>query len=128
MFRQTPIFQPHLWIPSKLVQGTIDLLEDVSSSDLEAYLENGALNLGININENSKMQGIAIRDLELVLQTREGVMTFDNFHTNTSASTLESGSQTAQTFFTVLGRTGSSGINGSGFSNTDDVIYLSGIN
>ena len=113
--------------------GSIDLLRNVTSPELEAYLKGGTMSLGIDINEASKgaetptMQGIAIKDLELVLQTARGQMTFDNFYTNTSATILETGSQSTQTFSTAFGRTGSNGITSSGFFNLDDVIYVSGI-
>jgi hypothetical protein len=114
--------------------GTIDLLKDISSDELAGILQSGTLNIGIDINESSappesaSMQGIAIKQMELILQTSAGTMTFDNFYTNTSASIIENGSQTAQTFATTFGRTGSNGITGGGVSNIDDVIYMSGIN
>jgi hypothetical protein len=114
--------------------GTIDLLKDISSKELADVLQSGTLTLGIDINESSKapesasMQGIAIKQMELILQTSAGKMTFDNFYTNTSASIIENGSQTAQTFTTAFGRTGSNGITGGGVKNIDDVIYMSGIN
>lgn len=113
--------------------GTINLLTDVTSVELKNYLQSGTLNLGIDLNEaasgneTSTSQGIAIRELELILITSNGEMSFDNFFTNTTASILESGAQSAQEFTTTFGRTGSNGINGSGFSNYDDVIYVTGI-
>lgn len=117
--------------------GTINLLNDMTAAELQNYLLSGTMFLGVDINENasgvesSTSAGIAIKQLELILQTSNGIMTFDNFYTNTTAMIIEEGTSEAQNFYTAFGRTGSNNINGStsGFdiSTFDDVVKIQNI-
>jgi len=99
--------------------GTIDLLKDVSSAELQQYLTGtGGLLLGVDVNEaadgneSSTSAGIAIKQLELVLRTTAGTFSFSDFFTSTTAMIQEAGTSGAQVFYTVFGKTGSSQITG----------------
>ena len=117
--------------------GTIDMLVDVSAGDLANYLDSGTLYLGVDLNEaavgneNRDSVGIAIQEMELVIQTTNGEITFSEFYTNTTASIQEAGSTTADDYYTMFGTLGSSQLNGgtSGFdiSAFDDVVEVRNI-
>jgi len=117
--------------------GTIDVMQDVTATELEGALSSGTLYLGVDINEDSSglesstSQGVAIKDLELVIQTTEGTFTFSTFYTNTTATILEAGSTQSAEYYTLFGQSGSSQITSStsGFdlATFDDVIEIQGI-
>lgn len=134
----------HAQIPTTLTDkvfkgsGTIDLLKDVSSAELQQYLSGtGGLLLGIDVNEaadgneSSTSAGIAIKQLELVLTTSSGTFSFSDFFTSTTAMIQEAGTAGPQEFYTVFGKTGSSQITGGtdGFDlgMFDDVIRLQNV-
>jgi len=118
--------------------GTIDLMTDVTSAELEEALSAGTLYLGVDLNEDasglekSTSQGVAIKEMELIIQTTEGTFTFTTFYTNTTAMIQEAGSTTASEYNTLFGQSGSSQITGGteGFdlSTFDDVIEIQGVN
>ena len=116
-------------------EGVIDLLKDVSGTELQQYIEeNGGLLLGVDLNENnsgnesSESIGVAIAQVELLISTTEGDFTFSDWYTNTTALIQEEGSDTAEEFYTLFGTTGSSQITSStaGFdlSAFDDVLQI----
>jgi hypothetical protein len=117
--------------------GTIDLLIDILPTELQEYLAQGTMFLGVDVNENaegpetSKSAGLAIKDITLSLQTTDGDFSFSDFYTNTTAMILEAGADSAEEFYTVFGATGSNQINGGtgGFDvgAFDDVIELRNI-
>lgn len=134
----------HAQIPTALTDkiyqgsGTIDLLKDVSGANLKQYLNsNGGLLLGVDVNENESGNesrdslGIAIKQLQLVITTSAGTLTFSDFYTSTTAMIREAGTSSAQQFYTAFGKSGSSQITGgsSGFDldRLDDVIRLGNI-
>ncbi len=115
--------------------GTIDLLKNVSASQLQQHLQaSGGLLLGADINENASGNesaasiGVALKTVELRITTTTGSYVFSDFFTNTTASTREQGAAAAQTRSTLFGHTGSSNITSatSGFdlSHFDDVLEL----
>jgi hypothetical protein len=114
--------------------GTIDVMKDVTSAELQQALSGGTLFLGVDLNEDasglekSTSQGVAIKEMELILQTTEGTFTFTTFYTNTTAMILEAGATEAAQYNTLFGQTGSSQISSSvaGFdlSTFDDVIEI----
>ena len=118
--------------------GTINLLTDISAANLESFLsDNGGLLLGVDINENasgnesSDSVGIAIKQMELVITTTEGVFSFTDFFTSTTAMIQEAGTSTPQEFYTMFGKGGSSQLTGgtSGFDlgQFDDVVRLQNV-
>jgi len=117
--------------------GVIDLMKDVTTEELSAYLEGGSVYLGVDLNEDAggnesaSSLGVAIEELELVLVTTEGEFTFSEFYTNTTAMIVEEGSTEAQEFYTMFGSSGSNEISGSttGFdlSQFDDVVELQNV-
>lgn len=114
--------------------GVIDVMKDVSSTELDTYLEQGAVYLGVDLNEDaggnesSDSLGVAIADMELVLVTTEGEFSFSEFYTNTTAMIVEEGSTEAEQFYTMFGSTGSNEISGSTsgleLSKFDDVVEI----
>src|SRR5438093_1278579 len=72
--------------------GTIDLLKNTTAAQLKQYLTSqGALELGVDVNENAsgnesaKSQGVALKNVEMVITTTQGTYKFSNFSTSTSA-------------------------------------------
>lgn len=114
--------------------GIIDVMKDVTASELEDTLSGGTLFLGVDINENasglekSTSQGVAIKEVELVLRTTEGDFSFTNYYTNTTAMIQESGATEAAEYNTLFGQSGSSqitsGTEGFDLSTFDDVIEV----
>lgn len=117
--------------------GTIDVMKDVSAAELEEALSGGTLYLGVDLNEDasglekSTSQGVAIKEMELIIQTTEGTFSFKTFYTNTTAMITEKGSTEAAEYHTLFGQTGSSDISsataGFDLSTFDDVIEIQGI-
>ena len=117
--------------------GTIDVMQDVTAAELQGALSGGTLFLGVDLNEaadgleKSTSQGVAIKEMELILQTTEGTFSFTTFYTNTTAMILEAGATQAAEYNTLFGQTGSSQISSStaGFdlSTFDDVIEIQGV-
>lgn len=114
--------------------GTIDVMQDVTAAELDGSLSGGTLYLGVDLNEDasglekSTSQGVAIKEMELVLTTTEGTFSFSTFYTNTTAMITEQGFADADEYYTLFGATGSSQISSSteGFnlSTFDDVIEI----
>ncbi|MEI8042914.1 MAG: hypothetical protein WCL11_16000 [Verrucomicrobiota bacterium] len=107
--------------------GTINLLKDVSAANLQSYLQqnssalfgvNGGAFFGVDLNENLSGNetrdsiGVAIKNVELVLRTTSGTMTFRDFYTSTTAMITESGAPAPQRFYTLFGTAGNSTLNG----------------
>jgi hypothetical protein len=117
--------------------GLIDILTDVSGEELTTYLEGGTLYLGVDLNEDasglesSLSSGVAIKEMELVIQTTAGDFSFTDFYTNTTALIQEAGTTDAQEFYTLFGSTGSNELtsSSSGFdiSSFDDVVEIQNI-
>ena len=117
--------------------GDIDLLKDVTTTELDDALSGGTLYLGVDLNEEasppegSTAQGVAIKELELVITTTEGTFTYSSFYTNTTATILEQGATEAEEYYTLFGQTGSSNITSStqGFdlATFDDVLVIEDI-
>lgn len=134
----------HAEIPAVLTDtiksggGTIDVMQDVTAAELQGALSGGTLFLGVDLNENasglekSTSQGVAIKEMELIIQTTEGTFSFTTFYTNTTAMILEAGDTAAAEYNTLFGQTGSSQISStvSGFdlSTFDDVIEIQDVN
>jgi hypothetical protein len=113
---------------------TIDVMKDVTSAELQDALSGGTLFLGVDLNEDasglekSTSQGVAIKEMELLIQTTTGSFSFATFYTNTTASILEAGATQAAEYHTLFGQTGSnqltSGTAGFDLSAFDDVIEI----
>ena len=117
--------------------GTIDVMQDVTAAELEEALSGGTLYLGVDLNEDasglekSTSQGVAIKEMELIITTTEGTFSFTTFYTNTTAMILEEGATEAAEYNTLFGQSGSSqitsGTEGFDLSTFDDVIEIQGI-
>ena len=118
--------------------GIIDLFKDVIGSELQQHLQEGTLYLGVDLNENasgnesSTSSGIAIKEMEIIIKTNNGDISFSEFHTNTTAVIQEEGSAQAQEYHTLFGSSGSSSITGStsnfDISAFDDIIVFENVN
>ncbi len=119
--------------------GVIDLLKNVTSADLGSYLKsNQAMYLAVDVNENasgfesSKSQGVAIKQMSLVLTTSSGDFSFTDFVTGSSAKLLESGSNVAGNYQTLFGTSGSNDLTSAtknfDMSHLDDVITFRNVN
>ena len=114
--------------------GTIDVMKDVTAAELSDVLGGGTLYLGADLNEDNSgiesalSQGVAVKEVELILTTTEGTFSFSNFYTNTTAMIKEAGSASAAEYNTLFGQTGSSqltsGSSGFDLSTFDDVIEI----
>jgi hypothetical protein len=135
----------HAEIPTALTDkiykgdGVIDLFIDVTAFELDSYLTgtNGELFLGVDLNEASSGNetstsiGVAIKSMELSIQTSDGDFSFTEFYTNTTAMIMESGATESQEFYTMFGKNGSSQINGSSALDPaayDDIVEIKNIN
>jgi len=111
--------------------GDINLLlaqgnEAISPTTLELLKSenNGDLVLGIDVNEaasgteKAASQGVAIDELLLTVFTNEGVYEYTNFSTQTKSSLAKTGTESRQFYYTLIGRTGSNNITGSGLNGT----------
>lgn len=117
--------------------GTIDIMQDITASELDGALSDGTMYLGVDLNEDasglekSTSQGVAIKEIELVLTTTEGTFTFNTFYTNTTAMIQEQGATESSEYHTLFGQTGSSEISstteGFDLSSFDDVIEIQDI-
>lgn len=117
--------------------GSIDIMQDVTGSELDGALSEGTLYLGVDLNEDasglekSTSQGVAIKEVELVLTTTDGTFTFNTFYTNTTAMIQEQGALDTNEYHTLFGQTGSSQISsateGFDLSTFDDVIEIQDI-
>lgn len=119
--------------------GVIDLLKDISGSDLSSYFtqEGNLLLLGVDLNEDlagNEIQdsiGIAIKNAQLSITTTAGSFSFTDFFTSTTAMLKETGSDVALERYTLFGDVGSSQITGTGsldISKFDDVMWFENIN
>jgi len=118
--------------------GVIDVLIDVLPNELQSYLSQGTMFLGVDVNEaadgieDRSSTGVAIKDITLEIQTTQGFFSFNDFYTNTSALIVEQGAAAAEEFYTLFGTVGSNEISGgsSGFDlgGFDDVVELRNIN
>ena len=120
-------------------EGVINLMKNISGSDLAKYFgQTGKmLLLGVDVNEDasgnesSKSLGIAIKDAQLKLTTTAGDFTFKDFLTSTTAVLRETATSAPGTYYTMFGQGGSSQITGSGnldISKFDDVMWFDNIN
>jgi len=117
--------------------GVIDVFKDVSGAELKQYLQGETLYLGVDLNEaasgneSSTSAGVAIKEMELIIQTTNGDISYTEFITNTSAMIQEQGAAQAQEYYTLFGNAGGNTITGStsGFdiSTFDDVIEFRSI-
>jgi hypothetical protein len=117
--------------------GVIDVFKDVSGAELQQYLGGESLYLGVDLNEaasgneSSTSVGVAIKEMELILQTTNGDISYTEFFTNTSAMIQEQGAAQAQEYYTLFGNAGGNTITSStsGFdiSTFDDVIEFRSI-
>jgi hypothetical protein len=117
--------------------GTIDVMQDVTAAELEESLSDGTLFLGVDLNEDasglekSTSQGVAIKEMELIITTTEGTFSFTTFYTNTTAMIVEEGATEAAEYNTLFGQSGSSqitsGTEGFDLSTFDDVIEIQNI-
>jgi hypothetical protein len=115
--------------------GSINLLKDMTSEELSSHLTtNGQLLLGVDLNEhgqrleNNDSIGVAIKNVSLMITTSAGSFSFSDVYTNTTASIKESGSNTADSYHTLFGETGSSQITGSsGNLSFDDVLSVQNV-
>jgi hypothetical protein len=117
--------------------GVIDVFKDVTGAELKEHLQGGTLNLGVDLNEaasgneSSTSAGVAIKEMELVIKTTNGDISFTEFYTNTTAMIQEAGATEAQEYHTLFGSAGGSDITGStsnfDISNFDDVITFENI-
>lgn len=118
-------------------EASINLLKDVTTAELDVCLTSGTMFLGVDVNEaangleKSTSQGVAIKDMELVLTTTEGAFSFTSYYTNTTAMIQEAGTTEASEFNTLFGQTGhqqssqiSSTVEGFDLSALDDVIEI----
>jgi len=113
---------------------TINVMKDVTSAELVDVLSGGTLFLGVDLNEDasglekSASQGVAIKEMELIIQTTTGTFSFSTFYTNTTAMIVEAGTTQAAEYNTLFGQTGSnqltSGTAGFDLSTFDDVIEI----
>lgn len=115
--------------------GVIDVIQDVSPASLQDYLSDGTMFLGVDVNEDASglekasSQGVAIKEMELLIQTTAGDFSFTSFYTNTTAMIREAGATEAAEFHTLFGSSGSNEISstsGTDFniSAFDDVIEI----
>ncbi len=119
-------------------EGTINLLKDISSSDLSSYFNQTGrlLLLGVDLNEKNSgnesksANGVAIKEAQLRITTTAGEFTFKDFFTSTTASLREEGRGTASDYATLFGNTGSAPISGGQLdaSKFDDVMWFENIN
>jgi len=85
---------------------------------------NGDLVLGVDVNEaasgteKAATQGVAIEALLLTVSTDEGVYEYTNFSTQTKSSLAKTSTESRQFYHTLIGRTGSNNITGSGLNGT----------
>jgi len=117
--------------------GVIDIFKDVTGTELQEHLQAGTLQVGVDLNEaasgneSSTSAGVAIKEMELVINTTNGDISFTEFYTNTTAMIQEAGATEAQEYHTLFGSAGGSDITGStsnfDISNFDDVITFDNI-
>lgn len=118
--------------------GTINLLKDMTGGELSSYLSsNGNLSLGIDLNEHSRgtesasSVGVAIQNISLMITTTAGTFSFSDIYTNTTAMIQAEGSNTADSYYTLFGRNGSSQITSSkgrfDVSAFDDLIKVQNV-
>ncbi|MBF0397821.1 MAG: hypothetical protein HQK78_13665, partial [Desulfobacterales bacterium] len=120
--------------------GAIDLTKNVTGDQLSSYISSngGKIYFGVDLSEDASGNempssiGVALKKFTLTLTTTNGVFTFNDFYTNTTANIIEKGTASAQTFHTLFGTTGSNDLKGSlsnfDISSYDDVISLNNIN
>jgi MYXO-CTERM domain-containing protein len=109
-------------------------LDDISSSALNDFFDNGTLRLAVDVNENASGNeskdaiGIAIKSLELTITTTAGTFTSSDIYTSTQASIVEDGASSAADFYTLFGQTGRNSLTSStanfDLSSYDDVLEI----
>jgi hypothetical protein len=120
--------------------GDIDLLTDALAGELDSYLQESSLYLGIDLNEaasgleSAASVGVAIKDITLAIETTMGTYSFNDFFTNSTALILEAGETAAEEFYTLFGTGGGNQITGgngdydlANLSAFDDVIQIQNI-
>lgn len=120
--------------------GIIDIFKDASGTEVQEYFQGqgGTFYLGVDLNEDasgnesSTSAGVAIKEMELLIQTTNGDFSFSEFYTNTTATILEEGAAGTQEFHTLFGTSGSNQITGStsnfDIAAFDDVIEIRNVN
>ncbi|MEE8058371.1 MAG: LruC domain-containing protein [Pseudomonadales bacterium] len=84
----------------------------------------GDIVLGVDINEaasgteKATSQGVAIDQLTLTVTNAAGTFEFSEYSTKTKSSLARVGSEARQFYYTLIGRTGSNNITGSGLNGT----------
>ena len=117
--------------------GVLDVFKDVSGAELKQYLQGETFYLGVDLNEeasgneSSTSVGVAIKQMELILNTTNGDVSYTEFYTNTTAMIQEQGAAQAQEYYTLFGSSGSNQITSAtssfDISTFDDVIEFRGI-
>jgi hypothetical protein len=115
--------------------GTIDLLKNISGSNLARYFNQtgGLLLLGADLNESNSGNeskdavGVAIRQAQLSISTTKGDFTFTDFFTSTSSKLREDG--IAGEYATLVGSGGGDDISGRKIDamKLDDVMWFENI-
>lgn len=119
--------------------GVINILKDVRPDVFADYLRaNKGMFLALDVNENAsgtetaRTQGVAIKQMRLLLSTSDGDFSFSDFVTSSRAKIIEAGSRTASEFYTVFGDAGSNELTSAtknfDLSKLDDVITFQNIN
>lgn len=117
--------------------GTIDLLKNISGSNLARYFNQtgGLMLLGADLNEDNSGNeskdavGVAIKQAQLSISTTKGDFSFTDFFTSTSAKLREDGSSTFGEYATLVGSGGGDEITGQKLdaSNLDDVMWFENV-
>jgi hypothetical protein len=96
--------------------GVIGAFKDVSGAELQQYLHGETQYLGVDLNEDATANepntsaGVAIKEMELVIQTTNGVISYPEFFTNTTTMIQEQVATQTCEFFTLYGSVGSNQI------------------
>ncbi len=111
--------------------GDIDVLKAqgnkaISPAVLESFRQDnsGDLVFGVDVNEaangseKADSQGVAIESLVLTVETTEAAFTFTDFETETKSVVAPANEQTRREYYTLIGRTGSNNLTGSGLNGT----------
>ncbi|MGD9212668.1 MAG: LruC domain-containing protein, partial [Desulfobacteraceae bacterium] len=122
-------------------EGNIDLLKDIAAADLEAYRVDGENKLffAVDINENASgtekatTQGVTIKSAELAVTIGGDVKEFTTYSTETKAVVTENTGDAGtlpQTYYTLLGGSGSNRITGSKaiIDQYDSILTISDVN
>jgi len=120
--------------------GDINLLNDALAGELDTYLQEGTMYLGIDLIESARglesaaSAGVAIKDITLSIETTMGTYSFNDFYTNSTAMILEAGEAAAEEFHVLFGTKGNNNFTDSSdafdlanLATFDDVIEIQNI-